>query len=107
MDKISDGLDYVDKGIEMHNYYIQIQMEKIRDEIMWMDCNSNNIHELRLYFVNFLGKERVSQLSDKAINDLLVIRANDLNQHYQELSRQKIDTTPLKVIVQGLKIQGN
>lgn len=105
MDKISDRLDYVDNGIDMYNYYIQIEMQKIRDEIMWMDCNSNNIHELRLYFVNFLGKERVSQLSDKAINELLTIRANELYKHYQILAGQKNDTTPLKIIVQALKLK--
>lgn len=64
-------------------------MEKIRAEIQWMYNNNNNINELRIYFLNFLGKERVSQLSNTAINDLLEIRANDLYMHYQELSRQK------------------
>ena len=72
-----------------------------------MDHNSNNINELRLYFANFLGKERSLQLSDTAINDLLVIRANDLYRHYLELSREKINTMPLKIIVEILKIKGN
>ena len=107
MDKISDRLDFIDKSIEMQNYYIQIEIEKIKDEIQWMDINSDNMNKLRIYFVNFLGEERVSQLSDTTINDLLVIRANNLYQHYKELSRQKIDTTPLKIIVQGLRLHGN
>ena len=107
MNKLSNRLDFVDKGIEIYNYYIQIEMKKIRDEIIWMDRNSDNINNLRLYFANFLGKERVLQLSDAAINELLIIRANDLNRHFHELSGQKISTMPLKIIVQGLKIQGD
>ncbi len=107
MDKLSDRLDFFDKGIEIHNYYIQIEAERIRDEIIRLDHNSNDINKLRVYFANFLGRERISQLSDADIRDLLVIRANDLYRHYLALSGQKIDTTPLKIIVQGLKIQGN
>ena len=68
---------------------------------------SNNVNELRRYFVKFLGRERVLQLSDTAINDLLTIRANDLYLHYQELSRHRINTIPLKIIIQGLKFNEN
>lgn len=107
MDKMSDRLDCVDKTIEMRNYYVQTEMDKIKNEIQFLDSNSNNVNELRYYFVKFLGKERVLQLSDTAINDLLTIRANDLYLHYQELSRHRINTIPLKIIIQGLKFNEN
>ena len=55
MNKIGDRLDFVDKSIEMRNYYIQSEMEKIKNEIQWMDSNSDSINQLRLYFVDFFG----------------------------------------------------
>ena len=37
MNKLSDNLDFFDKGIEINNYYIQIEIEKIRDELfVWI-----------------------------------------------------------------------
>lgn len=107
MDKMSDRLECVDKTIEICNDYVQTEMERIKNEIQFLDSNSNNINELRRYFVKFLGRERVLQLSDAAINDLLTIRANDLYLHYQVLSRHRINTIPLKIIIQGLKFNKN
>ena len=106
MDKISSRLDVVEKGIEMRNLYVQFETEKIRNEILWLYKHSNNTQQIRIYFSKLLGEKRVAELSDNAIQELLLIRANFLDKQIYELSHNKIETTPLKIIVQGLKLTG-
>lgn len=82
MNKMSDGLDTLEKILEIRNFYIDNQKQNISDEIMWMYQNENNISELRKYLANYL---------------------------YTSMKNMgcKVNTIPLKVIVESLKISGN
>lgn len=65
----------------------------------------DNIKDLREYMATILDPGREQILSDSAIKSLAEIRANYL---YSELikSGNKIETLPLKVIVQCLRANG-
>lgn len=76
------------------------------DEIMWMYQNENNISELRKYLANYLPITRIQQLSDSSIRELVEIRANYLYTSIKNMGC-KVNTIPLKVIVESLKISGN
>ncbi|MBD5145946.1 MAG: hypothetical protein HDT21_08595 [Ruminococcus sp.] len=106
MNKPSDRLDFVDKTLEVHNSYIDIQVENFSNEIKWIDENFENIIRLRQHLAQFLSSNRVTELSDDSVKSLAIIRANHLNAQIQQLKSQKIDNMPLKVIVQGLKFRG-
>jgi hypothetical protein len=105
MDKLSDRMDLLDKGIELYNYYVGDQRRSITDEIMWLVDNSENTDKLRAYFSQFLSKERLQHFTDKDIEELAQIRGNHLYAQLKGLGC-KIDTVPLKVIVQCLKNSG-
>lgn len=106
MNKPSDRVDYVDKALEVHNSYIDIQVENFSNEIQWLDENFENILSLRQHLAQFLPFNRVSELSDDSIKSLAIIRANHLNEQIQHLKSRKINNMPLKAIVQGLKFRG-
>jgi hypothetical protein len=105
MDKASNRLDLLDKGIELYNYYIDDQRRKITDEIMWLEENSEDTDKLRAYLSQFLSKERVLRFADKDVEELTQIRGNHLYAQLKGLGCE-IDTVPLKVIVQCLKNSG-
>lgn len=106
MNKMSDGLDALDKILEIRNFYIDNQKQNISDEIMWMYRNENNISELRKYLANYLPVNRIQQLSDSSIRELVEMRANYLYAVMKNMGC-KVNTIPLKVIVESLKISGN
>lgn len=106
MNKMSDGLDALDKILEIRNFYIDNQKQNISDEIMWMYQNENNISELRKYLANYLQIDRIQQLSDSSIRELVEIRANYLYASMKNMGC-KVNTIPLKVMVESLKISGN
>ncbi|MDE6762269.1 MAG: hypothetical protein K2J73_01140 [Oscillospiraceae bacterium] len=106
MNKPSDRLDFVDKTVEVHNSYIDIQVETFSKEIQWLDENFENIMILRQHLAQFLPFNRVSEISDDGIKSMAILRANQLYAQIQQLRSQKIDNRPLKVIVQGLKFRG-
>lgn len=106
MNKMSDGLDALDKILEIRNFYIDNQKQNISDEIRWMYQNENNISELRKYLANYLPIDRIQQLSDSSIRELVEIRANYLYTSVKNMGC-KVNTIPLKVIVESLKISGN
>lgn len=106
MNKMSDGLEALDKILEIRNFYIDNQKQNISDEIMWMYRNENNISELRKYLANYLPVNRIQQLSDSSIQELVEMRANYLYAAMKNMGC-KVNTIPLKVIVESLKISGN
>jgi hypothetical protein len=105
MDKVSDKLDLLDKGIELYNYYVEDQRRSITDELMWLADNSGNTDKLRVYLSQFLSEGRVLQFTDKDVGELAQIRGNHLYAQLKGLGC-KIDTMPLKVIAQCLKNNG-
>lgn len=106
MNKPSDRADFLDKTLEVHNSYIDIQVGKLSKEIQWIDDNFDDVLKLRQYLAQFLPANRALELSDDSIKDLAVFRANHLNGQIQQLKSQKINNMPLKLIVQGLKFRG-
>ncbi len=106
MNKPSDRADFVDKTLELHNSYIDIQIEKLSNEIQWIDDNFEDALKLRQYLAQFLPANRALELSDDSIKDLAVFHANNLNGQIQQMKSQKINNMPLKLIVQGLKFKG-
>jgi hypothetical protein len=106
MNKPSDGMDLLDKGLEIHNYYIEERKRKLANEIAWVADNSSNVASLRAYLAQYLEPKRVEELSDKAIEELAEIRANYLFLQMKNLGEKKVDTLPVKLIVQTLKNMG-
>ena len=94
-----------DKLTELHNLYLDNRKRCIAKEIMSIDSIMGNIEELRKYMATILALGREQMLSDSAIKSLAEIRANYL---YSELMKigNKIETLPLKVIVQYLRANG-
>jgi hypothetical protein len=105
VDKLSDRLDFVDKGMDLYNFYVAEQRRSIANEIIWIDNNKTNVENLRVYLSHFLGEKRISQLNDSSIVEIAVYRANYLYSQFQN-SITEIDTKDLKLIVQILKSQG-
>lgn len=106
MDKLSDRLDWVDKVMDFRNYYIDNQKQAISQEIHWLADNENKPKNLRLYFANFLCKERIMQIGDRGLSQLAEIRGNYLYSQFRRLEQQKMDNRPLKFIVWELKCFG-
>ena len=106
MDKLSDRLDRVDKAMDLRNYYIDNQKQAISQEIHWLADNENKPENLRLYFANFLRKERIIRIDDRGLSQLAEIRGNYLYSHFRRLEQQKMDNRPLKFIVWELKCFG-
>ena len=106
MDKLSDQLDRADKAMDLRNYFIDNQKRAISQEIHWLADNENKPKNLRLYFANFLCKEKIIQIGDRGLSQLAEIRGNYLYTQFRRLEQQKIDNGPLKFIVQELKCFG-
>ena len=103
MDRLSDRLDFLDKILDLRNYYIESQKQNIMNEIEWLETNIENIAILRSYFINTLHMGQAMQLNDNAIQQLAEIRGNNLYSYLCGMSQQKVETKPLKFIVQELK----
>ena len=106
MDKLSDRLDRIDKAMDLRNYYIDNQKQAISQEIHWLADNENKPKNLRLYFANFLCKERIMQIGDIGLSQLAEIRGNYLYSQFRRLEQQKMNNRPLKFIVWELKCFG-
>jgi hypothetical protein len=76
MDKSNNKLDYFDKGIDLYDFYVEVQRRSIANEIIWIDRNKENVEKMRVYLSRFLNEKRISQLSDDDIKKLIEIRAN-------------------------------
>lgn len=105
MNNISDLFDMGEKLTELHNIYLDNRKRRIVKEIMLIDRMMDNIGELRKYMATILDPGREQKLNDAAIKSLAEIRANYLYNDFNKLG-SKIDTIPLKVIVQCLKANG-
>ena len=106
VNKLSNRLDYLDKMMDLRNYYIESQKHSIVNEIAWLNENADKFSNLRLYFTNFMRMERIIQISDEELIQLAEIRGNYLYSQLCGLEQQKIENRPLKVIVQELKCLG-
>lgn len=106
MSKPSDRLDLFDKIMDLRNFYLENQKRHISSEIFWLDEHYEDIQSLRQYLLSFLRMERVGQLDDKDIQGLVEIRVNYLFSQFCGLEQQKVETKPLKIIVQELKHLG-
>lgn len=106
MNRPSDRLDFVDKMMDLRNLYLENQKHIISSEIIWLDEHYEDIQSLRQYFLSSLRMKGVAQLSDKAIQDLAEIRVNYLFSQFRGMDQQKVETRPLKIIVQELKYFG-
>lgn len=102
---MSDFFDVGEKITELHNIYLDNLKRCIEKEIMYIDSMMDNIKELRKYMATILNPGREQMLSDSEIKLLAEIRANYL---YSEIKKigNKIETLPLKVIVQCLRANG-
>ena len=99
-------MDFVDKLLDLRNFYLENQKWCINNEIMWLNEHYEDIKSLRQYLAPTLPMGQVFQLSDQAVQELAEIRGNYLFSQFQGLDRQKIETKPLKAIVQELKYLG-
>ena len=107
MYKPSDALDFTDKVVEMHNYYIEEQKQKIIAEIKWLQDNEEDTGALRSYLTTRYNPYLVLNLDDNDLHQLAEIHGNTLNTQLFQLCRQQTDTKPLKIIVQELKLLGH
>lgn len=106
MNKLSDKLDFLDKAMDLHNYFIESQRQAIINEIVWLELNEQKPINLRSHFLQLLSLERVAQISDKELQQLAEMRGNYLYSQLCGLGQQKIENKPLKIIVQQLKNSG-
>lgn len=106
MKKLSDDIDAVDKAIELRNFYIEFQKKSIANEIKWLEENEKNYMSLRQYFKTFYSAEKINGLTDEKIDSMVQMRGNVLFSQWNNLNEYKINTLPLKVIVQELKLFG-
>lgn len=106
MNKPSDRLDFVDKILELRNFYLENQKYHIRNEIIWLNEHYEDIQSLRQHLLSCFPEEQVLQLNDKAVQELAEFRGNYLFSQFCGLDRQKIETRPLKIIAQELKSFG-
>ena len=106
MYKPSEFLDFTDKAMEIHNCYVEEQKQRLVEELKWLGENEENPDSLRSYLARHYNQYLVLQLDDANLHQLAQIRGNTLNGQLKQLCQQKINTTPLKVIVQELKFFG-
>lgn len=101
----SDFFETGEKLAELYNLYLDNQKRSIINEIMAINKMIANTEELRKYITTFLGSVRGQELNDSAIKSLAEIRANYLYNNLLGLGN-RIETLPLKIIVQYLKFIG-
>lgn len=106
MYKLSDAFDLTDKVMEIYNFYIEDQKQKLIAEIEWLGENEENIDVLRSYLATQYNQYLVLQLDGTNLRQLAEMHGNALNVRLHQLCQQKTDTRPLKVIVQELKYFG-
>lgn len=106
MDKLSNRLDLVDKTMDIRNYYLECRKHAIINEINWLAQNLDRPDDLYAYFSNSLLSRGIVQISSAELRQLAEIHGNYLYLQLCGLEQQKVDNTPLKVIVQELKSFG-
>ena len=53
MNKPSEMFDLLDKSAECYNFFIDMNNQRISQEINWLNDNYGNIYALRAYFPRF------------------------------------------------------
>lgn len=113
MNKPSEMFDFLDKGAEFYNYYIDMDNQRIQQEINWLNDNYENIYALRAYFLRFANPRYfvgymnylnyLNSLADNDIQSAAENRVNALYAHMQCNVQNKIENKPLKIIAKELK----
>ena len=113
MNRPSDMFDLLDKSAEFYNFFIDMDNQRIQQEINWINDNYENIYALRAYFLRFANPRYfvgymnyLNYLNSLADNDILSAaenRANVLYAHMKYNEQHKIENKPLKVIAEELK----
>ena len=112
--KPSDLFDTADKIADIGNHFIDMQNQKIKDELQFLYDNYNNIDVLRVHFLqlynvrNPIAKlsyvQYLNSLSLKDIQHLADYRANCLNNLLSANENSKVNNKPLKAIADILKL---
>lgn len=113
MNKTSDFFDAMDKATDLRNIIVDMQKQKLIDEITWLYQNYDNIDALCAYWLNCANFNNIAanlsyaqqfkSYSVEKIHSLIELRANFLYGQLQGLDYSKIDTKPLKLIIHELK----
>lgn len=113
MNKPSDMFDLLDKGAKCYNFFIDMNNQRISQEINWINDNYRNIYALRAYFLRFVNPRYfvdyinylnyLNSLSDAEIQLVAQNRANVLYTHMKYNEQCKIENKPLEVIAEELK----
>ena len=113
MNRPSDMFDLLDKSAEFYNFFIDMDNQRIQQEINWLNDNYENIYALRAYFLRFANPRYfvgymnclnyLNSLSDNDIQSAAENRANVLYAHMRYNEQLKIENKPLKVIAEELK----
>ena len=113
MNKPSDVLDAFDKALDVRNLWIDMQKQYIINEILWIDANYENTNSLRKHLLKCAGfnnrdanisyAKQLCSYSDKQIQEMVETRANVLYYGILRMESNKIDSKPLKLIVQELR----
>ena len=53
MNKPSDMFDLLDEGAKCYNFFIDMNNQRISQEINWLNDNHRNTYALRAYFLRF------------------------------------------------------
>lgn len=113
MNKPSNFFDALDKTLEIRNWTIDVQVQNLIDEILWIDANYDNIDALRNYLLkcanfnnavaNVEYAHQLNSYTDSYIQNLVEERANILYGRILTTKNSKLDNKPIKLIVQELK----
>lgn len=113
MNRPSDMFDLLDKSAEFYNFFIDMDNQRITQEIYWLYDNYGNIYALRAYFLRFANPRYfvgylnymnyLNSLSDTVIQSAAENRANALYAHMKYNEQRKIENKPLKLIAEELK----
>ena len=113
MNRPSDMFDLLDKSAEFYNFFIEMDNQRITQEINWLYDNYENTYALRAYFLRFANPRYfvgymqylnyLNSLSDADIKSAAENRANVLYAHIKYNTQHKIENKPLKVIAKELK----
>lgn len=110
MNKISEQLDMFDKSADINNFFIDLQKQNIINEMNWLNQNYYNELALKQHFFTVYNDMRnVLQIpiySLKQLQNLAEFRANYLYNCLNNSNSQKIDTKPLKAIIEMLRLSG-
>ncbi len=105
--------DLLDKCAVCYNFFIDMDNQRISQEIIWLNDNYGNIYALRAYFLRFADPRYfmgymnhlnyLNSLSGDEIQLAAQNRANVLYAHMKYNEQRKIENKPLKVIAEELK----